>query len=337
MHYELCIIKVGDDMDKKRKEIIEGNGVSEIMTVHLGGYDQKILLEGKTAQLPVLIALHGGPGMPVPFGVGCRGLFPEFTEKCILVSWDQYGCGINNAKLSADISINDFVDMVSDLIDILKKKYPDNKLYLLGMSWGSILAAKAAVRKAYALDGVLVYGQVLCKLMQSEEIVLAITESKAPKKIKNDVKSAFETKSYTPEFAMKLSGYIRKYTSGYNNPDEPKAPMGNLMKGYLSSPDYKFGDFMAIVQNGYLKNRSIMKELSSIDLREEMKKITVTYKILQGETDIVTSTSMIKEYVKNSGNSMLSCTVVKNAAHLPGMNGINAILKEIELMANGNF
>lgn len=324
-------------MNKKRKEIIEGNEISEVITVHLGGYDQKILLEGKTAKLPVVITLHGGPGMPVPFGVGCRGLFPEFTEKCILVSWDQYGCGINNAKLPVDISINDFVNMTSDLIDILKKKYPDNKLYLFGMSWGSILAAKAAVRKSYALDGVIVYGQVLSDLMQSEEILQAITESKAPKRIKNKVTSAFESKNFTPDFAMKMSKYIRKYTSGYNNPDEPKSPIKKLLKGYMSSPDYQFGDFWAGIQNGYTKNRSIMRELCTIDLREEMKKITVTYKILQGETDIVTSTNMIKKYVKNCGNTMLSCTVVKNAAHLPGMNGMNAILKEIELIANDSF
>lgn len=324
-------------MDKKRQEIIQGNEISELVTVRLGKFDQEILIEGKTANLPIIITLHGGPGVPIPFGVGSRGLFPEFTDKCIMVYWDQYGCGINNAKLPDDIGIDDFANMTVDLIDAVKKRFPANKLYLLGVSWGSVLAAKAAVKKGYALGGVLIYGQVLRELMQSNEIRRTISESNAPKRVKNEVESAFENKEFTPKFAMKLSGYIRKYTNGYNNPNEPKAPMKKLIKGYRQSPDYRFKDFLAVVKNGYVKNRSIVAELSKADLSDDLKRITVPYKILQGDTDIVTSTSMIRAFVESSGNPMLSCTVVKDSAHMAGMNGMDAIMKEIELISKDRF
>ena len=82
-------------MNKKRKAIIEANKISMVKEFNLGGYPQKELIEGKSDNLPVVISLHGGPGSPIPFCVGARGLFPEFTEHCILVSWDQYGCGIH--------------------------------------------------------------------------------------------------------------------------------------------------------------------------------------------------------------------------------------------------
>ncbi|MEE0856560.1 MAG: hypothetical protein U0L58_04610 [Ruminococcus sp.] len=98
-------------MNKKRKAVIEANKISTIEEFVLGGYPQKVLIEGKSDDLPVVITLHGGPGTPIPFCVGARGLFPDFTENCILVSWDQYGCGINNAKLPDDISINDFAQL----------------------------------------------------------------------------------------------------------------------------------------------------------------------------------------------------------------------------------
>ena len=60
----------------KRKRYIKSCEVSEIVNVNLGGYEQKILVEGKSKNLPVVVCLHGGPGSPVPFSVGCRGLFP---------------------------------------------------------------------------------------------------------------------------------------------------------------------------------------------------------------------------------------------------------------------
>ena len=83
-------------MNKKRKAIIAANEISEIRNYNLGGYSQKVLIEGKKKTNPIIIILHGGPGSPIPFCVGCRGLFPELTDKAIIVYWDQLGCGINN-------------------------------------------------------------------------------------------------------------------------------------------------------------------------------------------------------------------------------------------------
>ena len=324
-------------MNKERKKVIENNEISEIITVRLGKFEQKVLVEGKSSGLPVIITLHGGPGNPIPFGVGCRGLFPEITDKCILVSWDQYGCGINNAKLPEDISINDFVDMTADLIDAMRKKFPANKVYLFGMSWGSVLAAKAAVKKAYSLNGVIVYGQVLYRLLRSDDTKLAILESKAPKRVKNEVEAAFEKDEFPIDFAMKMIRYIAKYTHGYRNPNEPKSHDGKIVRGLLSSPDYKLHDFIAALKNGYADNHSIVNELAEVDLREDIINITIPYKIFQGESDIVTSTYMIKGFIESCNNPMVSCTVIKDGAHIPGMNGMNAIMKEIDLISQDRF
>lgn len=56
-----------------------------------GGYTQKVLMEGKEESLPIVITLHGGPGTPIPFSAGCRGLFPEFTNQFIMAYWDPLG------------------------------------------------------------------------------------------------------------------------------------------------------------------------------------------------------------------------------------------------------
>ena len=183
-------------MNRRRTAIIEANKVSTVVEFVLGGYPQKVLIEGKSEDLPVIITLHGGPGSPIPFCVGARGLFPEFTDKCILVSWDQYGCGINNANLPDDISISDFVNMTIELIKKIKRRFPQNAVWLLGMSWGSVLSAMAAKCSPELIDGVIAYGQVLYQLMQSQETMDTLMKSKAPKKIKAEIKVAAESKVY---------------------------------------------------------------------------------------------------------------------------------------------
>lgn len=72
----------------KRKDIIKNNEISAIYEFNLGGYPQKVMIEGKSRDLPVVLALHGGPGTPIPFSAGCRGMFPAFTDKFLMVCWD---------------------------------------------------------------------------------------------------------------------------------------------------------------------------------------------------------------------------------------------------------
>ena len=80
---------------KSRKQIIAENEISETREFLLGGYPQKVAIDGKKRKNPVVIILHGGPGSPFPFSVGCRGIFPELTESFKVVFWGQMGCGIN--------------------------------------------------------------------------------------------------------------------------------------------------------------------------------------------------------------------------------------------------
>ncbi|MDE5896192.1 MAG: hypothetical protein K2H43_00085, partial [Clostridia bacterium] len=64
-------------MNRERKQYIRSCEISEVCSVPLGGVKQKILIEGQRRGTPVILFLHGGPGFPVPFCVGARGLFPE--------------------------------------------------------------------------------------------------------------------------------------------------------------------------------------------------------------------------------------------------------------------
>ena len=61
------------------------NAISEVQEITLNEIPQKVLLEGKSKDSPILIMVHGGPGLPIPNGVALRGQSPELTENYILV------------------------------------------------------------------------------------------------------------------------------------------------------------------------------------------------------------------------------------------------------------
>lgn len=315
-------------MTAKRKAYIESCEVSSVENAVLGGYEQKFAIEGKLKTLPVVLCLHGGPGSPIPFSVGCRGLFPDFTDKVIMVYWDQLGCGINNRVIDNSFTVEQFVNMTVDLIRVLKKRFPENKLYLFGMSWGSILALRSAVQVPELIDGVLTCGQVLGAPMLSDSAFEAVEKSAAPVSKK---KFAEQLRSQGRDISLKdmtaLSQIIRKYTDGYNNRSSKPAPVGDIIKGLLSSPDYRFKDFSAIMKNGYMKNESLLREMAGCDLREELAGVEVPYHIFQGETDIVTSTRDVTDFMAKCENKNVSLTVLPNMGHFPTAEGMGAIFE----------
>lgn len=319
-------------MNKSRKNYIKSCEVSKLSLFNLGGYKQKVLIEGKEKCLPVVICLHGGPGSPVPFSVGCRGLFPEWTDKAIMVYWDQLGCGANNYKLDDGFKIENFADMTCDLVTEIKKEFPENKLYLFGVSWGSILALKTAVRVPETLDGVIVYGQVLKNLFFNEEVASAF--GSAPLKVQKSVKKIFEAGTdceykILDKNLKKLYKLLNKFTNAYFNKNSAPAPVGKIIKGLLSSPDYSFKDFLAVMKNGYRRNTSLWGELLKIDLTPLLSAVKVKYLLLQGETDIITSTKNVLQAVENCDNENVSAKVIKNSGHMPSAAAMEECFKTL--------
>lgn len=316
----------------KRKQIIKNNAVSSMYTFQLGGFSQKVLAEGKSKDLPVVLTLHGGPGTPVPFSAGCRGMFPEFTDKFIMVYWDQLGCGINNREIDDSFSIDSFVQMTADLLREIKKLFPDNKLYLFATSWGSILSAKIAEQYQDKIDGAVVAGQIVERLFFNEEVLKTLERANIPKKKLEAIRNA-DTDHITQRDLQLISSCLRRYTDAYQNKKGKQAPMGKMIGGLLTSPDYSFRDFKAVMVNGYRENISLWREILKIDLSGVLKRVKIPYQILQGDTDLVTPTKFVKELVEAAGNPYLKHQVIENTGHLPGMAMMEEVYKQLYLLA----
>ena len=122
---------------------IQGS-VSELVSVELGGQQQWIQVRGARANLPVLLYLSGGPGQSdLAFS---RVLFEPLTEDFLVVGWDQRGTGKSYAAIDTGITLDRAVQDTIELARTLTQRYSQQKIYLLGESWGSILGVLAVQR-----------------------------------------------------------------------------------------------------------------------------------------------------------------------------------------------
>ncbi len=125
--------------------VIPGS-LSERMTVEIGGIPQSMIIQSVDPANPVLLFLHGGPGMTEFFMEQDypTGLEQHFT----IVWWEQRGAGMS---FSADIppETMNMEQMIADTIEVadyLRDRFGQDRILLLGHSWGSYLGIQVAAK-----------------------------------------------------------------------------------------------------------------------------------------------------------------------------------------------
>ncbi|UUX33897.1 alpha/beta fold hydrolase [Fundicoccus culcitae] len=313
----------------QRQAVINSNSISETRTYQLGGHEQTVLIEGKASDLPIVIFLHGGPGSPIPFNVGSRGILPELTDHNLLVLWDQWGSGINNAPIDDSYQIEDLVNMTVDLIDAIHEDFPNNDIQLFGVSWGSVLSAYAAAERPDLIDRVVVYGQVSKSIFFNEEIFQLMEQMSL-----NDEETIhFQQIMMAEDYSMNDLEFVSNkiINAGYYFSDGLfRYGLLELLVGILTSPDYTFSDKSALSSNGYQDNTSLMLELINTDLSAVFRDIQIPYQIYQGENDVITSTKQLVQVIEEIDNPHLSIEIIENNAHFPSWKTIQFLLSQFE-------
>lgn len=155
--------------------VVDANGkaipgsIAEINAVTLSGNKQWIQVRAANPDNPVLLYIPGGPGQS-DFALS-RALLQPLEDDFVIVSWDQAGNGRSYASFDPDaISPERSVSDLIELTNYLRTRFDEDKIYLLGESWGSIpaiLAAQQHPELYYALIG---SGQMV-DLVETDRII----------------------------------------------------------------------------------------------------------------------------------------------------------------------
>jgi pimeloyl-ACP methyl ester carboxylesterase len=117
------------------------NSIAVIEKPDINGVKQSLIIRGENKNNPVLLFVHGGPGLATfpyikePF----KGMEKLFT----ICYWDQRGAGKSYAGDIPESSMT-LEQLTEDGVEVsryLIKKFNKQKIYLLGHSWGSFLGS----------------------------------------------------------------------------------------------------------------------------------------------------------------------------------------------------
>jgi len=228
--------------------------VEEKSFIELGGEEQYVEMTGGSSTNPVLLFIHGGPGWPQTPQL--RYFNSDLSKDFIVVAWDQPGCGQSFMKnpRSGHLSIRQIIEDAHELTQILKKKFAQDKIYLAGYSWGSIVGLHLAQQYPEDYRTYVGIGQVI-HMRRGIELSRQWLTEKATEKGDSETLAALsrlaekDSSFCRSELDCFLKQYelIRKYGGATHNPqaetEEEKAMV--LYEDYRSYDWYKGFEFSA--------------------------------------------------------------------------------------------
>jgi pimeloyl-ACP methyl ester carboxylesterase len=117
--------------------------VAELTTVRLGGQDQAMMIRGRSIESPVLLYLAGGPGGT---DLGAMRADVGLEQDFVVVTWDQRGVGKSYSALDPvkTMTVDQAVADTIELTNYLRDRFDEERIYVVGNSWGSFLGTMAA-------------------------------------------------------------------------------------------------------------------------------------------------------------------------------------------------
>lgn len=273
--------------------------IDEIRKVPLGGLAQKIHIRGEKRTNPVLLFLHGGPGISNRDSVINRE--KDLCDAFTIVAWDQRGTGgsywgAKRETLTKDQLIAD----AAELVEYLCRELGKDKLFVWGGSWGTELGTYLCYRHPRHIAGYVGSGQLVNGAL-NEEISYDFAMTEAEKagdaeavRILKDIgrpvngcyREVFKGMMAQRRIMKKYGGHSMKKGTYWTDTALP----------LLKSKEFSLTDKIGLAK-GYKKCLTYMwPSTIQCDFTQECTRFEMPYYIFQGRHDNNTPSALVQSY-----------------------------------------
>ncbi|MFA5569319.1 MAG: alpha/beta hydrolase [Trueperaceae bacterium] len=294
--------------------------VAELTTVRLGGHDQTILIRGHSVDAPVLLYLSGGPGQSdLAYS---RVLFADLAKDFVVVGWDQRGTGKSYASLDpAGLTPAQAVSDTIELTDYLRNRFGEDKIYLLGESWGSTLGVLAVQQRPDLYHAYVGSGQMVSQSLTDRRIwrdLLAYAQEAGNWKLYDQLitygEPPYRDVPYANAFAMT---HYDALTKPYAPPQayvERGSSAGLGPYGIFAS-EYNLVDKVNVLR-GLIDMFAVMyPQLQEIDFRADVPQLEVPVYLLDGQAELAGRRDLALEWYERLDAPIKRLYSFENAAH----------------------
>jgi pimeloyl-ACP methyl ester carboxylesterase len=294
--------------------------IAELTTVPIGGHEQALMLRGYDTDKPILLYLSGGPGqssLPWP-----RVLFEELTRDFILVAWDQPGTGKSYAALNPASNMTP-ERVVADTIEVtnyLRQRFDEEKIYLLGESWGTTLAVLAAQQRPDLYHAIIGSGQMVSQRETDRRLyvdVLAYAARTGNEALAAQMKAYGEPPYQDLTAYTFVMGYYEALYKPYTLPPAyvEKGTQARLGPWNVLGSEYNLVEKVNVLR-GFIDTASILyPQLQEIDFRRDVPQLETAVYILDGAAELDARRDLALEWYELLEAPIKRIYTFENAAH----------------------
>lgn len=310
----------------KINPVVDQNGkpvpgsLSEKVWVNINGVEQGMFIQSREPNNPVLLFMHGGPGMPEYFLTKQfpTGLENDFT----MVWWDQRGAGLSYSPNipPETMTVEQYISDAVAVTNYLRNRFHKDKIYLMAQSGGSFFAIQTAQRAPelfYAYIGV---GQITYQL-ESEQ--LAYTYMLAEYQARGDANMVKQLKNNPPTMTMPLPAVYDRMRDdamhglGVGTTRGMKTIEAGVFFPSWFNKELTLGEKISLWRGKFYCASKLRNEVFSTDLRKKVTRLDLPVYFFSGKYDYTVNHDLSKTYLADLQAPVKGFYTFENSAHSP--------------------
>jgi pimeloyl-ACP methyl ester carboxylesterase len=301
--------------------VLQGKSLWEKIWVEINGIPQGMFIESENRSNPVLLVVHGGPGMPDHF---LTERYPTGLEKLFtVVWWEQRGTGLSyRADIPPEtMTVDQFVSDTLAVTNYLRSRFQKEKVYLLGHSWGSFIAIQAAAQSPKLYAAYIGMAQMSYQLESERlayEYMLKEFKRKGDTGMVRKLQSAPVTREGgTPKeyLALRDKGM---HTLGIGTTHDMKSVITGIFIPSWRLRQYSLRQKLNLWRGrSFSRSFGLWDQILQTDLATAVPKLNVPVYFFHGRYDYTCSYDLAKEYFRKLAAPTKGFYTFEHSAHSP--------------------
>lgn len=308
----------------EERAITSPNGINSLEPVRIGGIDQWVEVRGQNVNNPILLFIHGGPGIAfIPLAGAWQASWETYFT---VVQWDQRGAGKTYASNGKELqrrtmNVPQMEQDTLEVVNYLRNRFKREKIFVLGHSWGSVLGLWLAHEHpglVYAYVGV---GQVI-NTEQNEVVGYQDALEEGHKRHNDQAVKALESIAPYPPPNLDFGkmSILRDWERDLLGPP-PSTPVftdtKKILSAVVSAPEYSPVDDYGWIHGTQFSINVLLPEMMKIDLSKLGPDFRTPVLFFEGRHDPYCPPSLIWEYSQAIKAPHKEFIWFDNAGHFP--------------------
>jgi proline iminopeptidase len=305
------------------RAIRSADGIDSLEAVRIGGLDQWIHVRGERTKNPVLLFLHGGPGVAF---IGLAGMFQTPWEKHFtIVQWDQRGAGKTYARNDREVqrrtmTVRQMQQDTLDMANYLRRRFARDKIVVLGASWGSVLGLWLAHEHPEVVAAYVGVGQAVDMRLNGQtayEDALAVARTRG---LDDAVRELEALRPFPDPGDLRKGSVAQTWQARLLGPPADRPQFLNiprLLSTLLTAPEYTLHDVYGFTRGQIVSLERMIPEVSQLNLTTLGSDFRVPVFFFHGRFDPYTRPALIEAYAGTVTAPRHEMVWFERAGHFP--------------------